>query len=184
MRQSDAEELLIRGASSLRATYSNPGSRASSVSRSLTPEKPLRHTFTPEPENASLFDDFGCPIDPRDRKPIRPTVVRSSSESLLDEYGAGTGDEITVHSRLHWIGVMQDWQWEGMLHLELITTRIILTLLPQSFLVEFLMIFSFSFSFFLSFPFFSMLAITFLKHPAFTLACLSRILLYLGHLVC
>lgn len=113
-RQNDAEEQLLRGASSLRATYSNPGSRSSSVSRSLTPEKPLRHTFTPEPDNASLFDGFGCPIDPRDRKPVRPTVVRSSSEGLMDEYGAGAGDEITVNSRLHWIGVMQDWQWEGM----------------------------------------------------------------------
>lgn len=118
-RQKDAEELFMRNTSPLRPTYSHPSSRASSVPRNLTPDNTMRRDYavTPEPEIVTLFDDFGYPVDPREKKSMRPTIVRSSSEGLLDEYGAGTEEGITVKSGLHWAGVMRDWQWEGKLEL-------------------------------------------------------------------
>ncbi|RPB27572.1 hypothetical protein L211DRAFT_779792 [Terfezia boudieri ATCC MYA-4762] len=114
-----AEELLMRNASSIRATYSHPASRASSVPRTISPDNSIGRdcSFTPEPENITLFDNFGYPIDPRERRSMRPNLVRSSSEGLLDEYGTGAEECITVKSTLHWAGVMRDWQWEGMLQL-------------------------------------------------------------------
>jgi len=118
-RRKDAEELLMRNASSIRATYSHPASRASSVPRTISPNDSMGRdcSFTPEPENITLFDNFGYPIDPRERKLMRPNLVRSSSEGLLDEYSTGAEECITVKSTLHWAGVMRDWQWEGMLQL-------------------------------------------------------------------
>ncbi|KAF8472581.1 fungal-specific transcription factor domain-containing protein [Kalaharituber pfeilii] len=122
--QNHCEDTFVRGTPMLRTTYSHPGSRASSVPRNMSPEDSNRRdyaSFTTEPESVSLFDGYGYPIDPRERRkdmfddmPMRP-LVRSSSEGLLDEYDHNTQEDVTVKSGLHWAGVMRDWQWEVLL---------------------------------------------------------------------
>ncbi|KAI5809784.1 fungal-specific transcription factor domain-containing protein [Peziza echinospora] len=91
-------------AASLRPPYSNPGSRSSSLPRSLSAQDNMRRSylsFTPEAEE---------PMPPFLAK---QNFTRSSSEGPIEEFGHDD-HFINVRSKLHWVGVMKDLGWEGM----------------------------------------------------------------------
>jgi hypothetical protein len=98
-------------------------------SDSFSPNTPVKRDFD------SFFDDFQaegdfCWLDAGSKRravdsvssyavPVPSPIIQQPS--LRRQSSSGNTEhlehEFTVKGRLHWLGVMKDWNWEGMLHL-------------------------------------------------------------------
>jgi hypothetical protein len=83
---------------------------------SFTPNTPLKRDFDAFFDDVQLDGEFGWDVAPK-----RRAGDTAAYPVGLKRQGSGGGTEyleheFTVKGRLHWLGVMKDWNWESMLH--------------------------------------------------------------------